>query len=139
MLSKCILGKEWFEAVSEKLSVKDIATKMKFVMEGGNENLRGRISWNGLFNATSSWNDMNSVIQVAAEMIYVMEVGTEVKSTVEEIHLWWKLKQKHRSGNFNEICDVSTKWNEICEQSHNQNEMHIATWSSQIEWSLWEE
>ena len=31
----------------------------------------------------SSWNDMNSVIQVAAEMIYVLEVGTEVKSTVE--------------------------------------------------------
>ena len=28
-----MLGKEWFEAVSEKLSVKDIATKMKFVME----------------------------------------------------------------------------------------------------------
>ena len=54
MLSKCILGKKWFEAVSEKLSVKDIATKMKFVMEGGNETLRGRISWNGLFNATSS-------------------------------------------------------------------------------------
>jgi len=87
------IWKKWFEAVSENLSVKDIATKMKFVMEGGNENLRGRISWNGLFNATSSWNDMNSVIQVAAEMIYVMEVGTEVKSTVEEIHLWWKLKQ----------------------------------------------
>jgi len=36
---------------------------------------------------------MNSVIQVAAEMIYVMEVGTEVKSTVEKIYLWWKLKQ----------------------------------------------
>ena len=48
------IGKKWFGAVSEKLSVKDIATKMKFVMEGGNENLRGRISWNGLFNATSS-------------------------------------------------------------------------------------
>ena len=30
---------------------------------------------------------MNSVIQVAAEMIYVMEVGTEVKSTVEKIYL----------------------------------------------------
>ena len=44
------IGKKWFEAVSEKLSVKDIATQMKFVMEGGNENL----SRNGLFNATSS-------------------------------------------------------------------------------------
>ena len=37
------IGKKWFEAVSENLSVKDIATKMKFAMEGGNENLRGRI------------------------------------------------------------------------------------------------
>ena len=50
-----------------------------------------------------------------------------------------EVETKHVSDNFDEICYVSTKWNEICEQSHNQNEMHIATWSSQMEWSLWGE
>ena len=36
--------------------------------------------------------EMNSAMQVAAEMIWVcvMEVATEVKSTADKIHLWWK-------------------------------------------------
>ena len=53
--------------------------------------------WND--NASSSWNDMNSAMQVASEMLCVMEVATKNQQWGRFIH------------------DVSTMWHEIYEES----------------------